>query len=49
MTLVAVDVFETDIKHCWYVRISSLLSSYLINRSPRSKYAVCTNRHDEAN
>ena len=40
MTLVAVDVFETDIKHCWCVRISSL-SNYLFNRSPRSKYAVC--------
>ena len=41
MTLVTVDVFETDIKHCWCVRISSLLSSYLFNRLHRGKYAVC--------
>jgi len=41
MTLVAVDVFETDIKHWWCVRISSLLGCYLFNRSPRSKNALC--------
>ena len=40
-TLVAVDVFETDIKHWWCLRISSLLSIYLFKRSPHSKYAVC--------
>jgi hypothetical protein len=41
MTLVAVNVFETDIKLWWCVRISSLLSHYLFNLSLHINYAVC--------
>jgi hypothetical protein len=39
--LVTVDVFETDIKHWWFLHFSSHLSSDLFNRSTRTKCAVC--------